>query len=241
MRSIIGISVACGALVLAATAPAHAADFSGQEIGRAYSILMTNAEGKSLAGGTKMMSTFAVASATKGSPDGPWLCDLSGVTEVEGKGGDQIVSVEFLSQKGQGVGDASQEIHVYGTANQAKRAYDGLVKRVKQCEGDQQPAADDDTPGEGDDPTGFTTRLTNGSKKAADGDGFLWVRSTTTTPGPDAFAEHGYTTVRHFGRYVQIVQVQSEGTNAANLTAKQIRTADKLTDSLGDRWRAAFG
>ena len=241
MRSIIGISVACGALVVAATAPAQAADLSGQEIGRAYSIMMTGAEGKALAGGTKMMSTFAVASATKGSPDAPWLCDLSGVTEVEGKGGDQIVSVEFLSQKGKGVGDASQEIHIYGTANQAKRAYDGLVKRVKQCTGDHQPAADENGAGEGDDPTGFATRLTNGAKKAADGDGFLWVRSKTTTPGPNAFAEHGYTTVRHFGRYVQIIQVQSEGTEAANLTATQIRTADKMTDLLGDRWRSMFG
>lgn len=46
--------------------------------------------------------------------------------------------------------------------------------------------------------------------------------------------------MRHFGKYLQIIQVQEEGSGATDLTRKQIRTADRLTDLLGDRWRAAF-
>ena len=240
-KSLIGMSVACGALALGSLAPASAADLSSQDVARAYSILMTPAEAKSLAGGTKMMRVFAVASTISTKPDTPWLCDLSGEEEVEGKGADETVSSEYLSQRGEAVGDASQEVHVYRTSKQAKAAYDDIVRKIKQCEGAQQSDADDgETAGEGDEPSGITTQLTNGAKKAADGDAFLWVRSTTSITGADGFGSYEYSTVRHFGRYLQIIQVQSEGTGAPALTAKQIRTADRLTDSLGDRWRATF-
>lgn len=239
MRTAIGTSVACGALVLASIAQASAATLSGQDVASAYSIMMTSAEGKSLAGGSKMMNVFAVSNSGDGSVDDPWLCDLSGSDEVEGKGGDNIVSIEYLSQKGQAVGEASQDIHVYASPARAKKAYDDLVKKVKRCEGQHQPSGDEDDV-DGDEPGGLTTQLTNGTKKAADGDPFLWVRSTTTIPGVDGFAEHAYTTVRHFGNFVQIIQVQEEGSGATDLTKKQIRTTDRLTDSLGDRWRATF-
>lgn len=241
MRRTTGIALGCAAALALTSVPVVAADLSSQQVGAAYSTLMTSSEAKSLAGGTKMMRVFAVASAVSGMPDAPWLCDLSGSEEVEGKGAQETVSVEYLSQRGQAVGDASQEIHVYRDAKQAKAAYDGIVTKIKQCEGQQTPDADEDAAGEGEDPSGFTTQLTNGSKKAADGDRFLWVRSTTSIAGPGAFAEHTYTTVRSFGRYLQIIQVQSEGDGAKDLTAKQVRTADRLTDSLGDRWRASFG
>ena len=82
--------------------------------------------------------------------------------------------------------------------------------------------------------------MTNGTKKAADGDPFLWVRSTTTVPGSGGLVEHDYKTVRHFGSYLQIVQVDSEGVSAPKITAKQIRIINLLTDSLGDRWTASF-
>jgi hypothetical protein len=53
-------------------------------------------------------------------------------------------------------------------------------------------------------------------------------------------ADHDYLTVRHFGSFIQIVSMDSEGTDAPPLTAKQIATANRLTDSLGDSWQAAF-
>lgn len=239
MRIVIGISAACGALALGSIAPASAANLSGQDVATAYSIMMTNAEGKSLVGGSKMMNVFAVSNSGAGSVDDPWLCDLSGTDEVEGKGGDSIVSVEYVSKKGQAVGNTTQDVHVYASAKRAKKAYDDIVKKIKRCEGQQQPSGDEDGV-DGDEPGGMTTRLTNGTKKAADGDPFLWVRSLTTIPGVDGFAEHDYTTVRHFGKYLQIIQVQEEGSGATDLTKKQIRRADRLTDSLGDRWRATF-
>ena len=237
MRSIIGISVACGALVVAAVAPASAAGLSPQDVARGYEVTMTKAEARQLGVTGKVLSTFGVTTSDVGTPDAPWLCDLSNSDEIEGKGAATIVASGYLALGGQQVSDAQQEVHVYASAKQAKAAYDGIVKKIKQCEGQQTPAADPDV----EEPAGMTTQLTNGTKKAADGDSFLWVRSETLVTGEGGFASHEYSTVRHIGRYLQIIEVESQGTNAPNLTAKQIRTTDNLTDSLGDRWRATFG
>ena len=237
MRRLIGIAAACGALTIAAVAPASAENLTDQDVAKAYSIMMTNSEGKSVVGGKNMLRQFAVLSAETGAADVPWLCDLTGSDEVEGKGGEEIVVMEFLSEKGQAEVEAIQEIYVYSNEGQAKRAYDDIVKKIKRCEGNHQPA---DNEGGGNDPTGGTTTLTNGTKKAADGDPFLWVRSTTTVSGSGGLIEHEYKTVRHFGLYLQIVQVDSEGVSAPKITAKQIRIINGLTDSLGDRWSATF-
>ena len=237
MRSIIGILVACGALVVAAITPVSAAELSSKDVERGYEVTMTKTEARQLGVPGKVFGTFAVAQADTGTPDAPWLCDLSGTDEVEGKGAASIVSREYISLgSGLTVADANQAIHVFGSAKQAKAAYDDIVNKIKQCEGAQNPAADPETLEAG----GMTTQLTNGTKKAADGDAFLWVRSETVIGGTDGYASHEYSTVRHFGRYLQILQLDSQGTNAPNLTAKQIRTVDKMTDVLGDRWRAAF-
>jgi hypothetical protein len=237
MRRLIGIVAACGALTITAVAPASAANLTDQDVAKAYSIMMTNSEGKSVVGGKNMIRQFAVLSAESGAADDPWLCDLTGSDEVEGKGGEEIIVMEFLSEKGQAEVEAIQEIHVYSNENQAKRAYADIVKKINRCEGNHQPADDE---GDGNDPTGETTTLTNGTEKAPDGDPFLWVRSTTTVPGSGGLVEHHYKTVRHFGSYLQIVQVDSEGVSAPKITAKQIRIINLLTDSLGDRWRAMF-
>jgi hypothetical protein len=240
MRRLIGIAAACGALTITAVVPASAENLNSQDVANAYSIMMTNSEGKSVVGGKNMLRQFAVfsaESAESGAADVPWLCDLTGSDEVEGKGGKEIVVMEFLTEKGQAEVEAIQEIYVYSNEGQAKRAYDDIVKKIKRCEGNHQPA---DTVGGGNDPTGSTTTLTNGTKKAADGDPFLWVRSTTTVPGSGGLVEHDYKTVRHFGSYLQIVQVDSEGVSAPKITAKQIRIINLLTDSLGDRWRTTF-
>ena len=237
MRSIIGISVACGALVMTAMAPASAANLSSQDVATGYEITMTKSDARQMGVAGKLFGTYAIAQSDKGTPDAPWLCDLSGEESVQGKGASDIISREYISLEGRSVSSANQELHVYGTPNQAKRAYDGIVAKIKQCEGAQQPAADPDQGELG----GMTTQLTNGTKKASDGDSFLWVRSETTISGVDGFASHEYSTVRYFGRYLQIIQLESQGTGAPKLTAKQIRTTDTMTDVLGDRWRASFG
>ena len=237
MRRLIGVTAACGALTITAVVPASAENLASQDVANAYSIMMTNSEGKSVIGGKNMVRQFAVVSAESGAADVPWLCDLTGSDEVEGKGGQEIVVMEFLSEKGQAAVQAVQEIHVYANENQAKRAYGDIAKKIKRCQGKHQPADDE---GLGNDPTGGTVTLTNGAKKAPDGDPFLWVRSTTTVPGSGGLVEHDYKTVRHFGSYLQVVQVESEGVSAPKITAKQIRITNLLTDSLGDRWRTQF-
>ena len=73
MRIVIGISAACGALILGSMAPANAANLSGQDVGAMYPVMMTRAEGKSLAGGSKMMNVFAVSNSCGGAIDDPWL------------------------------------------------------------------------------------------------------------------------------------------------------------------------
>lgn len=237
MRRIIGIATACGALTITALVPASAETLATQEVADAYSAMMTDSEGKSVIGGKNVMRQFAAFSAESGAADDLWLCDLTGSDEVEGKGGEDYFDMKLLSEKGQAEVGTRQEIHVYSNENQAKRAYDDIVKKIKRCEGNHQPADN----GFGFDPTGGTTTLTNGTKKAADGDAFLWVRSTTTVPGPGGLVEHEYKTLRHVGSYLQLVQVDSEGVSAPKINAKQIRSVDLLTDSLGDRWRAMFG
>lgn len=237
MRRIIGIATACGALTITALVPASAEPLASQEVADAYSTMMTDSEGKAVIGGKNIVRQFTVVSAESGAADDLWLCDLTGSDEVEGKGGEAYFDMKFLTEKGQAEIGTRQEIHVYSNEIQAKRAYDDIVKKIKRCVGNHQPA---DNEGGGFDPTGGTTTLTQGTKKAPDGDPFLWMRSTTTVPGSGGLVEHDYKTVRHFGSYLQIVQVDSEGVSAPKIPAKHIRMINLLTDSLGDRWRAMF-
>ena len=113
MRRFIGVTVACGALTITAVVPASAENLASQDVANAYSIMMTNSEGKSVISGNNMMRQFTVLSAESGAADVPWLCDLTGSDEVEGKGGEGIATMEFFSEKGQAAAQAVQEIHVY--------------------------------------------------------------------------------------------------------------------------------
>lgn len=63
----------------------------------------------------------------------------------------------------------------------------------------------------------------------------------TTTAGEGGFASFEYVTVRSFGRFLQILELESEGSDARAITANQIARADQLTVSLSDRWQSAFG
>ena len=237
MRRTFAITALTGGLALTLAAPALAAGLTGQQVATAYNIMMTNAEAKTVGLGKGVMGDFGVTYASKGTPDAPWLCDLGGSAEVEGAGAKSLAAREYLSSAGKVVLSTSQEVHIYDNAKQAKKAYDGIVKLIKQCEGQHIPDPDPDT----EDGAGMTVQLTNGSKQAKDGDAFLWVRTTTTFPASDGYGSHEYLTVRHFDRYLQIIEVESEGQNAEALTPKQVRAADALTDRLGDRWRASFG
>ena len=224
------------AMLVAAAAPVYASEPSPSIVATIYPLMVTKSDAAKAGVSGPRLSTFAITTSDKGTPDAPWLCDLTGVLEVEGKGAPTLVAKEIMSLKTGDVSSLSQELHVYASEAKAKAAYRGIVKRVAACEGQQKPTPD----GDADEPGTITATLTNGSKKAADGDAFLWVKSETTMADSNGFASHEYLTVRHFGKYVQVFEVESEGTAAPALTAKQIALVDGLTDSLGDRLASAL-
>lgn len=225
--------VVAAAVALVGAAPALA-DPSDAEVSAAYGVMLTKKEAKALGVRGDAVRSFNVTSAMRGQADAPWLCDLTGLAEVEGKGGNTLYASEVLSLGTAAVSEASQEVHSYANAAAAKRAYDDLVKKAKQCAGQQQPAADD----EADGTAGMTTQLTNGTR-SSDRGSFLWVRSQTTMANAEGFVSHQYLTARLIGPYVQVIEIESEGTNAPDLTAKAIKAADRLTMTLGDLWRTS--
>lgn len=230
-------AVAVSALTLS-NVPAQAANLPAADVADAYSVMLTPSQAKLVGIGKANIANFGVATSSKGTPNAPWLCDLSGTTTMEGKGAENLISSEVLSLgSGNTVVTISQEIHWFPNEKRAQKAYDGLVAKIKNCEGQHTPAADENEEAG----AAITTTLTNGEKKAKDGDPFLWAKSETTLGDPTTnFADHDYTTVRLFGNYIQLIDLESEGSNAPALTRKQIAAADRLTDSLGDAWQAKF-
>jgi hypothetical protein len=55
-----------------------------------------------------------------------------------------------------------------------------------------------------------------------------------------SLSDYDYLTVRTFGNFIQVMDIQSEGLDATPFTKKQIATLDNMTDSLGDAWQAKF-
>jgi len=232
----VAVVVAVSALTLSAL-PAQAALLLPPTVADAYSVMLSTTQAKFVGQGKQTVSNFGVANSSKGTPDAPWLCDLSGDNEVKGKGAEYIISSEVLNLAGKNVTTIGQEIHLYANEKKAKKTYDGIVEAIKSCEGQQTPAADDTD----DSPLNITTTLNNGAKKAKDGDPFLWVNSVTEVGDPITnFVDHDYVTVRLLGRYIQILDVESEGNNASAIAKKQIAAADRLQDSLGDAWQEKF-
>lgn len=233
MKALLTLPAAGLLAVISATTVSAAP--SDAEVGAAYDVMLTKKEAAALGVRGDTMRTFSVTTSDRGTPDAPWLCDLTGIDEVEGKGAKTVFAAEVLSLKKGAVTDASQEVHSYSGAPAASVAYKDILKKIGECTGTHQPAADD----ESENQAGVTSTLTNGTRKAGDGSSFAWVRSQTTIAGAEGFTSHQYLTVRLVGPYIQIIEVESEGQNAPDLTAKTIAAADRLTVRLGDRWRTS--
>lgn len=229
--------IAGTAALILSSVPAQAATLSSNTVADAYSVMLTAKDARTVGIKKSHISSFGLTNSTKGTPDAPWLCDLTGAQEVQGKGASNLLSSEFMNLAGKDITSLTQEIHWYNSAKEAKSAYEGIAKLIKECEGQQKPATDDTD----SQPFSITTSLTNGTGKSKDGDSYLWVKSETVMADPtSSFADHDYVTVRHFGSFIQIVELESEGTNAPTFTAKQIATTNRLTDSLGDSWQSKF-
>lgn len=229
-------TVAVAALTLSSV-PVNAVTISPATVADAYSVMLNTTQAKLVGIKNQNLSDFGVARSSKGTPNAPWLCDLTGTAEVEGIGAKTLLTSEVFDFNSKDVSSLFQEIHWYSNEKQAKRAYDGLVKKIKRCEGDHAPTNDPDA----SETYTIKTTLTNGTKKAKDGDAFLWTKTDTTLSDPTTrYAGHEYTTVRLIGNYIQLLDLKSEGIDAKRLNQKQIAAADLLTDSLGDAWRAKF-
>lgn len=88
-------ATAAAALTLSAV-PAQAATLPPATVADAYSVMLTPAQAKLVGIGKQRVSNFGVANSTKGSPDAPWLCELSGDTAIEGKGAQDLISSQVL-------------------------------------------------------------------------------------------------------------------------------------------------
>lgn len=230
----IALTIAASTLLtMTGIAPVLAAP-SDAEVGAAYGVMLTKQDAAVLGMRGDTLRSFGVTTSDKGTPDAPWLCDLTGPAEVEGKGARTLFSSELLALRNESISEATQEIHSYASAGLAKRAYDDVATKVKQCTGQHQPAQDD----EADGADGMTTKLTNGVRTSDRGT-FIWVRSQTTIAGTEGFVSHQYLTVRLVGPYLQVIEIESEGTSAPDLTPKAIKAADALTITLGDLWRTS--
>ncbi len=237
-RALALTAIAATTAVAMSSVPAQAATLSPEVVAGAYSVMLTAPQATTVGIDKHYAANFVVASSTKGTPDAPYLCELSGGTSVKGQGAGSMFDSIYINLPGKDLVEVSHQIHSYASEQAAKKTYDAIVKKVKSCEGQQLGDASG-TSGEVVD--SIPTALTNGTKKAKDGDSFLWVNSQTIDADATAsFADYDYTTVRHFGSFIQIMDLQSEGLNATPFTKKQIANLDKLTDSLGDAWQAKF-
>ena len=218
--------------------PAQAATLSPPVVADAYSVMLTASQAQALGVKKHYLAEFSIASATKGTPDGLWLCELTGGTGIEGQGAGRLLTSAFADLSLYLQFEVDQKIHWYANEQSAKKAYNAIVKQLKMCVGQQMGDA---TEVSGATTVGVPALLTNGTKKAKDGDEFLWISSKTI--GADAtssLSDYDYTTVRTFGNFIQVMDIQAEGLDAKPFTKKQIATLDKMTDSLGDAWQAQF-
>ena len=218
--------------------PAQAATLSPPVVADAYSVMLTASQAQALGVKKHYLAEFTVASATKGTPNAPWFCDLTGGTAIEGQGAGSLLTSTFADLSGDWVFAVDQTIHWYANEQSAKKAYNAIVKQVKRCVGQQ---LGDATEVSGETTVGVPALLTNGTKKAKDGDEFLWISSKTIdADATSSLSDYDYTTVRTFGNFIQVMDIQAEGLDATPFTKKQIATLDKMTDSLGDAWQAQF-
>ena len=237
-RALALIAIATTTAVVMSSVPAQAATLSPPVVADAYSVMLTASQAQALGVKKHYLADFSIASATKGTPDGLWFCDLTGGTAIEGQGAGSVLTSTFADISGDRIFGVEQEIHWYANEQSAKKAYNAIVKQLKMCVGQQMGDA---TEVSGETTVGVPALLTNGTKKSKDGDEFLWISSKTIdADATSSLSDYDYTTVRTFGNFIQVMDIQAEGLDAKPFTKKQIATLDNMTDSLGDAWQAQF-
>lgn len=87
------------------------------------SVMLDTTRAKLVGIGNQNLLDFGVARSSKGTPNAPWLCDLTGTTEVEGVGAKTLLTSEVLDFRSKDVFSLFQEIHQYSNEKRATRAY----------------------------------------------------------------------------------------------------------------------
>ena len=172
---------------------------------------------------------FEWLSGSKESPDAIWLCDLAGTTEVTVAGPPEVYSLRYASRKAKVETSAAQELDDFGNEDDARTAMRAIRKAAKKCSGTFKVKDDQ----------GWivTQKLTNGTGTTADGQGFVWIKATTTeAEASTSTMEHEYNTYMRVGSFIQTVEVQELGVDAPKITKGQVKTINKLTGTLAANW-----
>lgn len=231
----------CVAIVAACSltiAPSvQAVDIPVFSVNEAHDVMLNSRDATKLGISKDRVQTFVATTSNTGPVDDIWLCDLSGDAEIDVPGTRSLVRSVARSQGDASLGLAVHEFHVFQNSKAAKAAYASIVREARECTGTHTPDADTDM---SDMPstTNKVTSVTNGVKRAPDGDRFVWIASQTTQPDASTgYAENSYRTLRRVGSTIQVVYVENDGENVTPLPKRVLTVADQLTDTLGDRLR----
>lgn len=225
MKTSIGIGVAVLAASTLGAAPAHASPYS---LDTMSSNMMSAAQASSLGVAGNHVRDFQYLEGTKQSPDDFWLCDVAGKEQVEVDGPPEVYVVAYASEKSRVATVAGQELYTFHSKADARKAMKSIRKAATQCAGTYTVQDEGFT---------LTQKLTNGTGKTADGKAFTWIKQVATESDPTSgLAENEYNTFRRVGQFVQVISIEVAGPNAPKLTSSQIKTADRLTGTLGSPW-----
>ncbi len=229
MKTPIAIATACAALGLSALAAAPA-QASHYPLDTMSASMMTAAQARTLGVAGEHIRTFEYLKGTKKSPDDIWLCDLAGdkEIEVETDGSPELYEVEYASQKSGVETDAGQDLYTFSSEAEARKAMKSIRKAAKKCVG---------TFTAEDEGVVFRQNVSHGTGTSADGAGFTWIKHKVTGRAASAsLGDNEYNTFRRIGQFVQVISIEVAGINAPKLTSSHIKTADRLTGTLGDYW-----
>lgn len=225
MKTSIGIGVAVLAASTLAAAPAQASPYP---LDAMSSNMMSAAQASSLGVAGNHVRDFQYLEGTKQSPDDFWLCDVAGGEQVEVDGPPEVYVVAYASEKSRVATVAGQELYTFDSKADARQAMKSIRKAATKCAGTYTVQDEGFT---------LTQKLSNGTGKTASGKSFTWIKQVATaSDATSGLAENEYNTFRRVGQFVQVISIEVAGPNAPKLTSSQIKTADRLTGTLGDYW-----
>ena len=228
MKAVIVLGVGCSALALSALA-APSAMASHYPLDTVSANMMSASQAATVGVAGNHTRDFEWLSGSKESPDAIWLCDLAGTTEVTVAGPPEVYSLRYASRKAKVETSAAQELDDFGNEDDARTAMRAIRKAAAKCSGTFKVNDDQGW--------SLTQKVTNGTGTTADGQGFVWIKTTTTqAEASTSIEEHEYNTFMRVGSFIQTVGVQELGVKAPKITSTQVKQANVLTGTLAANW-----